>query len=85
MDFGFSFDAVPTIDMILYFRSLNGDGWRKMEEARGHMLRQPKQLVDVTQADDGNIQSKSTVEQLTKGSHLIMGISKKKCLRTHHQ
>ena len=29
IDFGFSFDAVPTIDTVLYFRRL---GWRKMEE-----------------------------------------------------
>ena len=34
MDFGFSFDAAPTIDMVLYFRiETKGDRgrWRKME------------------------------------------------------
>ena len=33
-DFGFSFDAVPTIDMVLYFRietKEDGVGWRKTE------------------------------------------------------
>ena len=46
---------------------------------------QPKQLVDVTKADDGDIQSEFIDEQLAKGSHLMMGISKEKSLRTHHQ
>ena len=32
MDFSFSFDAVPAIDTVLYFRELNGARWRKMEE-----------------------------------------------------
>ena len=36
MDFGFSFDAVPTIDTVLYFRRLNRDGQRKTEETREH-------------------------------------------------
>ena len=49
------------------------------------LLGQPKQLVDVTQADDGDIQSKSINNKLTKGSHLMMRISKEKTLRTHHQ
>ena len=34
MDFGFSFDAVPTIDTVLYFRvetKEDGGGWRRME------------------------------------------------------
>ena len=34
MNFGFSFNAVPTIDMVLYFRRYmkeDGVGWRKME------------------------------------------------------
>ena len=34
MDFGFSFDAVPTIDTVLYFRiemKEDGVGWKKME------------------------------------------------------
>ena len=48
------------------------------------LLGQPKQQVDVTQANDGDIQSESIDEQLAKGSHLMMGISKEKCLRTHH-
>ena len=33
-DFGFSFDAAPTIDTVLYFRvetKEDGVGWRKME------------------------------------------------------
>ena len=49
------------------------------------LLGQPKQQVDVTQANDGNIQSESIEGQLSKGSHLMMGISKEKSLRTHHQ
>ena len=49
------------------------------------MLGQSKQLVDVTQTDNGGIQSKSIDEQLVKGSHLMMGISKGKSLWTHHQ
>ena len=49
------------------------------------LLGQPKQLVDVTQADDGDIQSEFIDGQLAKGSHLMMGISKEKSLRTHHQ
>ena len=48
-------------------------------------VRQPKQQVDVTQADDGDIQSESIDGQLAKGSHLMMGLSKEKNLRTHHQ
>ena len=34
MDFGFSFDAAPTIDMVLYFRvetKEDGDGQRRTE------------------------------------------------------
>ena len=34
MDFGFSLDAAPTIDTVLYFRvemKEDGDRWRKME------------------------------------------------------
>ena len=34
MDLGFSFDAAPTIDTVLYFRKLNGDRqrrWRRLE------------------------------------------------------
>ena len=50
-----------------------------------YLLRQLKQQVDVTQADDGDIQSESIDGQLSKGSHLMMGISKEKSLRTHHQ
>ena len=49
-----------------------------------YMLGQPKQQVDVTQANDGDIQSESIDGQLAKGSHLMMGISKEKSLRTHH-
>ena len=49
------------------------------------LLGQPKQLVDVTQADDGDIQGESIGEQLAKGSHPMMGIFKEKSLRTHHQ
>ena len=33
-DFGFSFDAAPTVHMVLYFRvetKEDGVGWRKME------------------------------------------------------
>ena len=53
---------------------------------RGVVLGQPKQQVDdVTQADDGDIQSEFIDGQLSKGSHLMMGISKEKSLRTHHQ
>ena len=50
-----------------------------------NLLGQPKQQVDVTQADDGDIQSETIDGQLAKGSHLMMGISKEKSLRTHHQ
>ena len=50
-----------------------------------YMLGQPKQQVDVTQANDGDIQSESIDGQLAKGSHLMMGISKEKSLRIHHQ
>ena len=49
------------------------------------LLGKLKQLVDVTQADDGDIQNKSIVEELAKCSHLMVGISKEKSLRTHHQ
>ena len=49
------------------------------------VLGQPKQWVDVTQADDRDIQSESIDGQLAKGSHLMMGISKEKSLRVHHQ
>ena len=49
------------------------------------VLGQPKQLVDVTHADDRDIQSKSIVEELAKGSHLMMGIFKEKSQRTYHQ
>ena len=49
------------------------------------LLGQSKQLVDVTQADGGDIQNEFIDEQLAKGSHLIMGISKDKSLRIHHQ
>ena len=52
---------------------------------RPSVLGQPKQQVDVTQADDGNIQSEFIDGQLSNGSHLMMGISKEKSLRTHHQ
>ena len=45
----------------------------------------PKQLVDVTQANGGNIQSEFIDKQLAKESHLMMGIFKEKSLRTHHQ
>ena len=45
-----------------------------------YMLGQPKQLVDVTQADDKDIQSEFIDEQLAKGSHLMMGVSKEKSL-----
>ena len=48
-------------------------------------VRETKQLVGVTQVNDGDIQSKFIDEQLAKGSHLMMGISKEKSLRTHHQ
>ena len=51
----------------------------------GVLLGQPKQQVDVTQADDGDIQSEFIDRQLSKKSHLMMGISKEKSLRTHHQ
>ena len=37
MDFGFSFDAVPTIDTVLYWS--NRDGWTKTEETRGHKVK----------------------------------------------
>ena len=40
------------------------------------LLGKPKQQVDVTQADDGDIQSESIDGQLSKGSHLMMGIFK---------
>ena len=50
-----------------------------------YLLGQPKQQVDVTHADDGDIQSEFIDRQLSKGSHLMMGISKEKSLRTHHQ
>ena len=50
-----------------------------------YVLGQPKQQVDVTQAGDGDIQSEFIDRQLSKGSHLMMGISKEKSLRTHHQ
>ena len=49
------------------------------------LLGQPKQLVDVTQADDEDIQSESIDGQLAKGSHLMIGISKEKSPKTHHQ
>ena len=49
------------------------------------VLGQPKQQVDVTQADDGDIQSESIEGQLSKGFHMMMGIPKEKSLRTHHQ
>ena len=49
------------------------------------LLGQPKQQVDVTQANDGDIQSESIEGLLSKGSHLMMGISKEKSLRAHHQ
>ena len=49
------------------------------------MLGQPKQQVDVTQTDDGDIQSEFIDRQLAKGSHLMMGVSKEQSLRTHHQ
>ena len=51
----------------------------------GKMLGQPKQRVDVTQADDRDIQSESIDRQLSKGSQLMIGISREKSLRTHHQ
>ena len=31
MDFGFSFDAVPTIDTVVYFRRVDKGKWRWME------------------------------------------------------
>ena len=49
------------------------------------MLGQLKQPVDVTQADDGDIQAESIDGQLAKGAHLMMGIFKEKNLRTHYQ
>ena len=49
------------------------------------LLVKPKQLVDVTQADEADIQSKSIDEHLAKGTHLMIVISKEKNLRTHHQ
>ena len=49
------------------------------------LLGQPKQQVDVTQTDDGDIQGESIDRQLAKGSHLMIGIFKEKSLRTHHQ
>ena len=49
------------------------------------LLGKPKQLMDATQADDGDIQSEFIDRQLPKGSHLMMGISKERSLRTHHQ
>ena len=49
------------------------------------MLGKPKQPMDVTQADDGDIQSEPIGRHLAKGSHLMMGISKEKSLRNHHQ
>ena len=42
------------------------------------LLGKPKQWVDVTQADDEDIQSESINGQLAKESHLMMGISKEK-------
>ena len=42
------------------------------------VLGQPKQQVDVTQADDGDIQSESIEGQLSKGPHLMMGYPKRK-------
>ena len=42
MEFGFSFDAVPTIDMVLYFRGLmkeDGVGQRRTEETQGHKFK----------------------------------------------
>ena len=39
INFDFSFDAAPTIDMVLYFRRLIRDGQRKMEETREHKFR----------------------------------------------
>ena len=38
-DFGFSFDPVPTIETVLYFRRSNGDGQRETEETREHELK----------------------------------------------
>ena len=35
MDFGFSFDVAPTIDMVLYFGGLMKeveDGWRRLRD-----------------------------------------------------
>ena len=37
-DFGFSFDAAPTIDTVLYFRRSNRDEQRETEETREHKL-----------------------------------------------
>ena len=48
-------------------------------------LGQLKQLVDVTQADDGGIQSEFIDGQPAEGAHLMMGISKEKSLSTHYQ
>ena len=39
MDFSFSFDAVPTIDTVLYFRRSSGDGQREMEETEEHKFK----------------------------------------------
>ena len=57
--------------------------WDQMNWNSG--VRATQQLMGVTQADDGDIQSKFIDKQLAKGSHLMMGISKEKSLRTHHQ
>ena len=38
MDFGFSFDAVPTIDMVLYFRRVD-EGRQRWTELDGGDLR----------------------------------------------
>ena len=52
---------------------------------QSHLLGKPKQQVDVTQADDGDIQSESIDGKLAKRSRLMMGISKEKSSRTHYQ
>ena len=42
MDFDFSFDAVPTIDMVLYFRWSNRGRWRWTEVDGGDLRHELK-------------------------------------------
>ena len=49
-DFGFSFDAAPTIDAVLYFRvetKEDGVGWRKMELDGGRRSWTEEDRVDL--------------------------------------